>query len=422
MNICFIFPYLQMGGCETLLIRMSRWLIDKGHRVTVLTRHDGMMASAFPQGARVVVDQRRYETVLYGGATAANSMLAWAFQGEHVDVFYALTPDALWVAAALVNAQSESSKCLAGVYRPGSFVPGTRLLGRPRMTAYCYPAEFLFQNHLPPCCRLYMNEAVKELLESHVRAQVPGVIWPLPVDGTPYRTLSRNPEPGLIVSVGQLVPAKEYNLWMINVIDQLVSDGYDVRWEVYGDGVYRDQMAEQIRATHLEDRIALKGTLPYEQLGQTLSRAHVFVGMGTSLIEAGYAGVPAVVATGFDLTGMSYGFLHDLPEYACGEPVDRPQRPVVDIIKQVLAANDDEYARLATADREHAKRFDLHDLMTRFMDILKAAPLVERLWRPTLNSVCASAYGSAVRAYSRLRPRRTSAVARAGQFRPARSE
>jgi glycosyltransferase involved in cell wall biosynthesis len=402
MRFCLAFCYLGMGGTETLMIRMSRWLLAHGHRVTVLTPEDSSMRTAFPSGVEFAIDRWRYRAALFGGFRPAQDLFQSTLRGEPVDVFHCFSPDALWIAAALVNIQPKPSRCVAGVYVPRGYVIGPRVFACPTLASFAYPAEVLFQKHLPQQSRFYMNEAVKQALERLNPSPVPGVIWPLPVDGTPYQALRRAPEKGTVISVGRLARMKEYNLWMIDVVDQLVREGLQVRWEVYGDGPLRQPMEEQIRARRLEDLIELKGTIPYERLPEAFSRAHCFVGMGTTLIEAGFAGVPSVVARSFDTTGLTYGFLHDLPEYSCGEQVDQPLKPAKDVVRQVLTASDTEYDRLSTAERDHAGRFDLGRLMPYYMELVEAIPPTNHLWRPAHRYGTAVAYQSAVQVYRRV--------------------
>lgn len=411
MHFCLVFCCFGMGGTETLMLRMARWLVANAHEVTILVPNDGPLTQNFPTQVAMVVDKRRFEAVLYGGKRAARDFLQFHFRGKSVDAFYAFSPKALWVAAALLNAQSKPSRCLAGVYMQEDYVMGPRVARSPALTSWVYPAHHLFHYHLPASCRFYMNEAVKQHLEARSVVPLPGVIVPLPVDGTPFKGLRRAPESGIIVSVGRLNRMKEYNLWMIDVVAELLQEGLDVRWEVYGDGPYRDEMVTRIRAKHLDDRISMKGVVAYEELGHVFARASVFVGMGTALIEAGFAGVPAILARACDTSGLSYGFLHDLPGYTCGEPADHPLKPVVGLIRQVIAATAKEYEQLSMADRQHAERFDLQRLMPEFVRLVEDAPILHDVWRPAWRHYVAVAYKVAGEVSRRRRRKRLLAPA-----------
>src|SRR5690606_16390596 len=116
--------------------------------------------------------------------------------------------------------------------------------------------------------------------------------WPLPVDSDHFIPADRRPIWGKIVSIGRLSEMKEYNFYMIEVVAELIRRGYDVTWTVYGAGEFEEVMRTMIRERNLEGVIALAGPMPYERCRQVLSDAYVFVGMGTTIVEAAMFGVP----------------------------------------------------------------------------------------------------------------------------------
>jgi glycosyltransferase involved in cell wall biosynthesis len=401
MHFCLIFRTLEMGGMQTLMLRMSDWLEARGHSVTVLSAEDGPVRSMFSARTRVIADGARLDAVARGSTAAARRFLRSELDGQHVDVFFAFAADALWLASAILNAQDRPARCIAGAFGPNEFGIGRVARQRPWLSGLLYPETQLFLHHLPSDCRLYMNRGVEELVTKSLGEHAPGILWPLPVDGTRYLKLDRRPEPGLIVSVGRLATMKEYNLWMIDVIAGLRRAGRDVRWHVYGDGPLRGQMESRIRQRGMEGCITLAGELPYADLPSVLSRAYAFVGMGTAIIEAGFAAVPAVVAPIFRTTPETYGLLSELPDYACGEYIDMPFRPAIDIVDSLLRLSDVEYERVSKAQREHAMRFESERLMVRFLEIVGSSPEFERLWHPSHRYGVAIGIRNAVRGLRR---------------------
>lgn len=380
MHFCFVFRSLEMGGIQTLMARMARWLVAMDHSVTIFAAEGGSICGELPSAAQVVVNRAFYESLRVGGKNAAGDFLR-RFVGRVVDVFYCFSAEAIWVAAGLLNAQGRPARCLGGVYGPSDYGIGPAVSAYPRVAALCYPESHLFFYKLPESCRIYMNAAIRDQVHPKAGVPVRGKIWPLPVDGRRFSELPRRPEQGLVVSVGRLAPMKEYNLWMIDVVGGLRKTGLNVRWDVYGDGPYRSEMEARIRVAGLQEQIQLKGEIRYENLGEAFSHAQVFVGMGTALIEAGFAGLPSIAATVYEHRGMSYGFLHELPDYACGEKIAKPVKPVADLIRLVCGLSSGDYERLATSQRNHAARFDMSQLMEKFLGIVSEAPQFQNIPR-----------------------------------------
>jgi glycosyltransferase involved in cell wall biosynthesis len=141
--------------------------------------------------------------------------------------------------------------------------------------------------------------------------------------------IQRKPVHGKIVSVGRLDKMKSYNIYMVDVVKDLLQRGYKVSYDIYGEGPLREEIEEKIRISKLEKHIHLRGQMDYRETEITLSDAFVFVGMGTASIEASMCGVPSIVAIADATEPLTYGFLQDLPFGSCGEMLDR--RPTLHI-------------------------------------------------------------------------------------------
>lgn len=381
-HFCLIFRSLETGGIQTLMARMADWLTRKGSRVTILAEIGGTMVEKFPEGVRVIISTQWYMALRTKGIKSATRFLSTVLEGDEVDVFYCFSDEAVWIAIGLINAQTHPARCLAGVYGPRDYGIGAIAQKLPILAPLLYPESCLYMGKLPPSCRLFMNEQIRKQVEELSLSPVAGEIWPIPVDGTRFEKVIRSPARGLIVSVGRLNPMKEYNLWMIDVVEELLSDGLDVRWEVYGDGPFRNEMIRKVSEKKLEGSIFIKGEISYERFTEVLEKAYVFVGMGTALIEAGYAGVPGIAATVSDTEGLTHGFLHELPGFSCGEPLQHPTRRVADLLRQVFRLDSEGYIKLADAQRQHAVRFDADSLMEGFLRLVAKAPLLTYLSRP----------------------------------------
>jgi len=374
---------------------MSSWLAGKGHLVTVISEIGGPMQHTLGRFANVVISQTSYGKLCGSDVSFARAFLKRFVGKAPIDVFYSVSDDSLWVASGLLNAQGTPARCLAAVYGPSDFGIGEFFSWLPGASQLTYPESFLFAKVLHPSSRVFMNSAMQRQQEIKNRCELEGRIWPLPVDDERFTRTIRQPETGLIVSVGRLAQMKEYNLWMIDIVKELLDAGVAVRWEVFGEGPYKETMAQRIKDRGLQAHISLRGEISYDRLPEAFERAWVFVGMGTALIEAGMAGVPAISATVYDESGYSHGFLHELPEYSCGEPLNQPVRRVRDMLQNVASMNEQEYSLLAAAGRQHAKQFALETLMSLYLDLIETAPLVVRIWRPNWCYACASKYRAA---------------------------
>lgn len=114
-----------------------------------------------------------------------------------------------------------------------------------------------------------------------------------------------------ICSVGRLTGFKTYNLWMLQIVFNLKHKGYDVTYDVYGEGEIKDEMKNKILELGISDNVSLKGLLPYKNFGKTVIKYDLFIGSGTAIIEASSLGVCSLIGIESIQTPETYGFFKD---------------------------------------------------------------------------------------------------------------
>lgn len=110
-----------------------------------------------------------------------------------------------------------------------------------------------------------------------------------------------------LLSVGRLVEKKGFNL-LVDAVAALRSRGIDVDCDIAGDGPLADELARQVTALGLQDRVRLLGPVTQAQVGHLLGSHDAFVapfvvgadgnadGLPTVLLEAMARGIPCVAA------------------------------------------------------------------------------------------------------------------------------
>jgi hypothetical protein len=193
-----------------------------------------------------------------------------------------------------------------------------------------------------------------------------------------FEPASRKPQWGKIVSVGRLAPAKDYNFYMIDVVKELKARGHKVEWCVYGEGEYEPEMRRRIRQEGLESTISIRGIAPYHQFWQVLSDAHVFVGMGTAILEASWFRVPNVYANPYDRVGLTYGPVYRIPEGSIVPALTSPPTiKVVDEIDRILRLNSAQYKAEEELVYRHVQCHEMDKSMNRFLKFVSEAEPVK---------------------------------------------
>ncbi len=362
MRFLFIYPSSGvLGGIETLLARMSRWLTENNHEVTLLVDRPGKWTDLLPRSVRCVVLDNHFPKLYY----YFHAKRIWKSLGiEKPDVIKSFDIGSSWIACQLAGIIRTDCKVIAGIYNPSVFnwywAPES---SRPWSAKRLYLRNYL--KCVPASARVFCGvDQLEELEEVHRQK---GILWPIPIDTTQFEPAVRKPKSGKIVSVGRLSPMKEYNLYLIDVVKTLRDRGHDVTWSVYGTGEYETTMRERIKEAHLEQFIFMEGTVPYARFRKVLEDAYVFVGMGTSILEAALFKVPNVNANAYERAGLTCGPVYNFPPGSIGPGNAPPKLKVSDEIERILRLNRADYraeeekvgASVAVHEMENSMRYFL---------------------------------------------------------------
>ncbi|MCB0055835.1 MAG: glycosyltransferase, partial [Caldilineaceae bacterium] len=332
MKFLFFYSRLSLGGVETFIVRLSNWLIENGNQVCLVLIEASELDSQLHEDVQVFY----FQTILRTFSPILHSSIRNALSPE-IDAVCAFDPESFAMAAKTCHALSINKPYFYGVYHPRVLCPpwGGRWIGGVRRN--------LLRHYGSSSSLVFMNESCRRAQQACLGLSLAeSKILPVAMPTTVPRLV--RPVPRKIVSVGRLVPFKSYNLYMIDIVGQLVQKGVkNLTWHVYGDGMLRDEMQERINERGLQRNVFLHGSVPYSEFRTVVEDASVFVGMGTSLIEAGMIGVPGIPA--IDSAGpMTYGYTHHLETYDVGEHLGRPpDRSVADLIEDLFQMPEEEY-------------------------------------------------------------------------------
>lgn len=373
MKILFVYERFIVGGIETLMIRMKSWLEANGHTVIVLIGEKPESDFINSLGENVIV-----------AGTTGFHLHCYPFASRHMDqlanvgVIFSFSKTSFAVALGMALKLKLRVPVVAGVFGPWIFeyergTPGDQIVK-------------IFDHDLPDRNKVFMSNEIKLRHEmSFNRAMAEAHAWSLPIDTKKLGQLRHLPRPGKIVSIGRISSFKTYNLYMVDIINRLNDEGFDVEWHVYGDEDLSDrslknEMRKRIDSIAHKDKIFLHGNIEYEELPRVLQDAFGFVGMGTALVEAAACGVPGVLAVAEETEGKTYGYFSELPHGVLGESIPGKEMHlhVYDLLKELLTKSPDEYRSECKASRNQAALYSLDSQMEKFVDILESARKFKR--------------------------------------------
>lgn len=165
-------------------------------------------------------------------------------------------------------------------------------------------------------------------------------------------TRSRRPGPLQVLFVGSLIPRKELHT-LIAALARLPRENWrlDVIGSLETDPVYSAKILNEIEGNGLGDLVALRGTMPADELAQHYAKSHVlavpssFEGFGIVYLEGFGFGLPSIASTAGAaheiITHGSNGFLVEPGDVeGLARCLDRIHRDREELVRMSFAALD----------------------------------------------------------------------------------
>lgn len=362
-TVCYVWTLNNIGGIETLIARHGAWHKAQG-REARLVSCEGPMDQAYRDVFDRVVSLRRHELDLPCLDDAEFEMVVMSIarqlsdRGPYHFVFF--NHLGAYIAARLAGIFKGSTTTL--------YILEDRILAPSRL-------EFVEQMNRSGMV-ISMNEACifgHRQLYGYTLEPLPAVV-PLGVDMPEAPSFS--PRDGnAVLTVARLYPMKEYVFGLIEAVALLAQElgRPGVTLTIIGDGPFMSELKELASVRGISDRVYFAGAVPPAELRSYYARAGIFVGMGTTLLEASGQGLPSIVAIGHSKTFESPGFFGDTPGHTLGEAASGlVVGPGVDLLRELLSS-DVLRAKVAASCRRKARDlFSTETSMALFMQKLRS--------------------------------------------------
>lgn len=172
-----------------------------------------------------------------------------------------------------------------------------------------------------------------------------------------------------IISIGNLYNFKTYNEHVISCLPAILKINPEFLYEIYGEGPHEIGLRKLVNSLGLERSVVFKGTISYGDIPKVLEGSFLFVGSGTSIVEASALGVPSIIGIESSLEPVTYGFLSDAIGYSYHEM--SPTRQTVSIESKILSVlqDQDAWSVAAEACKKKAAEFSIRHTVNGFVGL-----------------------------------------------------
>ncbi|XP_060951421.1 phosphatidylinositol N-acetylglucosaminyltransferase subunit A-like [Limanda limanda] len=310
-RICMVsdFFYPNIGGVESHIYQLSQCLVEKGHKVVIVTHAYGRRKGVryLPNGLKVYYLPLQ---VMYNQSTAPTCfhslpLLRCVFFREGITVvhahssFSALAHDALFHAKTMGLNTVFTDHSLYG-FADISSVLTNQLLS----VSLCDTNHIVCVSHTGK-----ENTVLRAELNPEIVSVIPNAVDPL--DFTPDP--SKRPDDRItIVVISRLVYRKGIDV-LGGIIPELCRKHPDLHFLVGGEGPKRIVLEEVREKCQLHDRVRLLGPLEHKDVRDVLVQGHIF--LNTSLTEAFCIAIVEAASCGLQVVSTRVGGIPEvLPE------------------------------------------------------------------------------------------------------------
>uniref|UniRef100_A0A673TJI5 phosphatidylinositol N-acetylglucosaminyltransferase n=1 Tax=Suricata suricatta TaxID=37032 RepID=A0A673TJI5_SURSU len=281
-NICMVsdFFYPNMGGVESHIYQLSQCLIERGHKVIIVTHAYGNR-----KGIRYLTNGLKVYylplKVMYNQSTATTlfhslPLLRYIFVRERVTVIHSHSSFSAMAHDALFHAKTMGLQTVFTDHSLFGFADVSSVLTNKLLTV-----SLCDTNHI--ICVSYTskeNTVLRAALNPEIVSVIPNAVDPTDFTPDPFR---RHDSIITIVIVSRLVYRKGIDL-LSGIIPELCQKYSDLNFLIGGEGPKRIILEEVRERYQLHDRVHLLGALEHKDVRNVLVQGHIF--LNTSLTEA----------------------------------------------------------------------------------------------------------------------------------------
>lgn len=341
MKVKFVFEDVQIGGTETLCLRLAKYYqAKKIQTVLYCNQINETMRNQFREAKSLCVIVPRNERI---GKYAIKD------KHEANDLIYTFFP------FVFIDAQDENNE-LGNDNRVILYILHFKLLEVNTkyqiVNKLCYPVMKSFvKSYSDNNNIVYMDSLCRDTTADYYslspRECANYRIIPIPysfesIDKRRISILaaSRNKQFNILAIARSEFPFKGYLIGLIKLMPRL-RDIYNIHLTIISSGSNINDLRQECQRCSAESSIQLIENVPYESLGNYYKNSHLFVGMGSSLIEASGYGIVSIPVEPYTYSVYADHYFSDDPYLNCA--INKGENKFLDMVKECINQSDEDF-------------------------------------------------------------------------------
>jgi len=309
-TIVILCKEMNMGGTETLIMRLLKWYKNNGFRTIILTLEEIISESILEDLNEVKLEcyvlnstNKEFESFEFGKLqfqSTENPLLLTFFLPEFFKCFELLT--------------KSKYKCnfrftIYIVHPYSTFISNSiRFLGKTLMHIFLTKNMLVFMDEI--CL-----EATVDFYKLY-KSKYNFYIYRLPIfiKGSDLKCKMLKNEMFNILSISRFeFPFKGYVIGLINTFVELFKTNNNLSLTIIGYGIGKIEVDKALHEIPLDIRsnIFILDQVPYSLIDNYIEKCDIYVGMGTTLLDAANHNKIGIIAVSYQMDANSNGFFHN---------------------------------------------------------------------------------------------------------------
>lgn len=362
--VIFTYTNFILGGAETLVLRMSEWLICNGIKVYIICDFiDNLIKKECEEkGIQIYVSnkKRKVLTLILKKEAEKKKIVINFFLEEYINY------------ETLKN-KFEFYNFLYVVH-PYNTIVGKNL---PVSISKIYIKVYkkLFIEMYEKGNIIYMDEECIKATESYYSlnfCKAYKTITRLPIKLQSVDTPIKKEKFNILTISRFEFPFKGYILGLIEDFELLEKQYPQITLTIIGDGKDKEEVFHKIKKLdkRIQKKINLVGNVPYNELNIYFNLASVYVGMGTTLLDALNMKLPVIPVLGYTYQNLSPGFFYEVPFFLGADYCDYNSKTLktLTLLKKVILMDNIQYQNLCEKNyNEFCKIYNIDEIMPLFL-------------------------------------------------------
>ncbi len=367
--VCATSYDFNVGGVPGYYIRMFEWAEKNHYDSVLLLRADRKIDESWTkQLSRLNVHIKYYSFTLFSNVKIAKSMDSYTWSNDQKiniitsDIHCYIRMLAMQKEQGLVNCYT----ALYILHPNASRVMENKIVNFPyaKLLKENFGETIIFMDRETIySCRKFYRVCIGYDEYFRLGVQIQGI----EEDFLKQKAAEKNKQLHVLAVARMDFPFKGYLLGLLDSFAEVSARYPDVKLTVIGSG--KDELAfyEKLNTLNasVREKITCIKNVPYSELDRFFKDAHLFVGMGTTLLDAANCAVPSVVAAAFQCEAESPGFFHKEYDNVGGNRLFCEKMYSFDeLIKNCICCSNEQYYDICLQSYHTLKQFyDINRVM-----------------------------------------------------------